>query len=1420
MSRFSQSSLASSAALTSSQSQVDSLVNGFAEEATNWRSLAAMATGSLFYRFGRIGTLALASRAGQAAPLLQAASYGVGLASEVTAFEGSSRLFATLSGDRSNANLWRWSGRGGWGQGLASSFVTFGMLKSAGHLAEGQNVFVQHLFSDLAMVGGHQTAAVFGVMPRPEGSLAEQLLHAEATNLQLGAGMSLMHSLAPGMAAYERSLDLSLQARERATGSSPSRNLLALQHWVEALAEGGEIPESARDHVREVIEGASVAMSVMNPDEKDGPRTGGATGVRPSYGSDGELNTLTDFTPPSDMVWSRDSLPPRNEAYGFEPRIEPPEMLRKISEDAREDLLEILGYTSEQIDRVNKEDLGRGVGEILETYLIHTIVNHFGAPAAQNLLFDDLSPQFQRTVATVDETIGVLEYLRRSNDTEVLAAAENAMGPMTKAIYRDAQEILTRILGPHFPTLDAKTAEGAANVMLRYLRRFHSQEQARAIRRAEEMLANRNPGGAKEFLESILGSGYSLPQGAWGEEVIAPEEAVLSIGSGDMMGLLALLRHRVAPGELSWRTRFLVSARSQEAADEVNQRGTYRQNPNLKNIQINHREDPPIEVVGPQEYKGLTREQLQRSVRVQMLNVPSKKLHEVLTEDYIRNLPEGAVLFEVIGGLIGPENRGVYQPGPNDSASILPYQLIYQALERYGRRDVVVVSGGGYIPGKDLWYGRQVEMVFASRERGGQAPEAELLARLFAGIGYDNGYIRASFTHHQHSTELGKALKNVTTLKAGLDAGRLARRIIDGAVSVVNPQGEYETGIRGPLYQLMEGLLLYNEVGIKPNRVGYKNEVRNDYWRCSDIQMEEVVRVMREAAKVDVNNKRDMTAFLEREIVQNRNKIASTRNPKRGLAQAIVELWRELGSPYEASEVMPEITEEGVFSLKPLLQLYNYRNHPYERRRLNDAFYDLYEAFHPGETLARPPRIGEILREALRGSMPGISVTDLRGALEGRSEESIRWLEGEIEFLQDLRKFASDSPEIHSQLNLLRRLIGVMREGYEIAEIDHNAFGRPPYENTVLLRLQSGGIQKRRNHQVLLRVQGEQIIDRLTNFGMLLRSFEEGSDIRVVLDVEGNIPPVRRAELIDTLQQVIGAFAITLKESIEVELDLRTPRGVQKIVLQPNGGVRHEVSEGYFEALNPLVQRLRASKGGERVTSQFLRSESATPSRLLDHLLKGARVWPILLDYTGGPLHQGIRSALTRPERSTFIGVYSEGKLVEVFNVYRNGDNQPMGHSHSLLSRFAKTAPEQYEHLSAIDYFDGLALPDFLREFDRYMAHSGKANLEYRILPIRSLPLEEALLGNLEGVNPALLWIFLKRPSEEREAMLEQLTPLYERPFSQVRNDAINILLNFLNPFSEAHRGEILADPFYRFFQQHQERQAERAPSPPQNSTP
>src|SRR5215467_8684394 len=242
------SSLSQASVPTAVQSQVDGLVGGFVQQATDWRSLAAMTAGGMTYRLGRVGAMTAGTG--------RLASLGIGLSAEVTAFEMTNRSLSSLTGEtQSNPNLWRWEGQGGIQQGLLSSLVTFGTLKGAGRLAQGENVMVQHLLQDTGMVLGHQVSGAFGITDRPQGTLAEQFLHAETTNLQLGAGMALAHSFAPGVQGLERGLDLSLRSTEgesnlvftqrdrRSQGSSLQIGLRPA--FAAALAEKGrEAPDS------------------------------------------------------------------------------------------------------------------------------------------------------------------------------------------------------------------------------------------------------------------------------------------------------------------------------------------------------------------------------------------------------------------------------------------------------------------------------------------------------------------------------------------------------------------------------------------------------------------------------------------------------------------------------------------------------------------------------------------------------------------------------------------------------------------------------------------------------------------------------------------------------------------------------------------------------------------------------------------------------------------------------------------------------------------------------------------------------------------------------------------------------------------------------------------------------------------------
>jgi diguanylate cyclase (GGDEF)-like protein len=258
------SSLFSTASsLSSTQFQCDNLVSHFVEEAASPTTLAALSVGGLAYRLGRVGVLGLNAGAYCNTPL-RLASIALGLGSEVTAFELTNRALQTFRAigrsplQYQSPNLWSWSGPGGWREGLISSLVTFGMLRGAGFLAREQNIAFQHLLQSGAMVGGHQAIGLLGIVPRPEGTLTEQFLHAEATNLQMSAGAGLVHSLAPGIHAFERGLDLSLT--NHGAGISFERPLHRFQSRSALSAVGETQGESQRPFEEEPLERSNHVM--------------------------------------------------------------------------------------------------------------------------------------------------------------------------------------------------------------------------------------------------------------------------------------------------------------------------------------------------------------------------------------------------------------------------------------------------------------------------------------------------------------------------------------------------------------------------------------------------------------------------------------------------------------------------------------------------------------------------------------------------------------------------------------------------------------------------------------------------------------------------------------------------------------------------------------------------------------------------------------------------------------------------------------------------------------------------------------------------------------------------------------------------------------------------------------------------------
>ncbi len=157
--------------LSSGQIEIDQITNSFASSTCDWRTLTAMSLGGLSFRLGKLASIRLSG----------AFANGVGLFSEVATFRSAEAILRreNLSGAFER-------------KAFLSTALDFALLKGAGNIVQGQNIFFAHAIQSGTMVLGHDLGASLHLVEREEGSLAKRWMMAEATNLQMMAGMNLM----------------------------------------------------------------------------------------------------------------------------------------------------------------------------------------------------------------------------------------------------------------------------------------------------------------------------------------------------------------------------------------------------------------------------------------------------------------------------------------------------------------------------------------------------------------------------------------------------------------------------------------------------------------------------------------------------------------------------------------------------------------------------------------------------------------------------------------------------------------------------------------------------------------------------------------------------------------------------------------------------------------------------------------------------------------------------------------------------------------------------------------------------------------------------------------------------------------------------------------------------------------------------
>lgn len=212
---------ASHAHLTSAQLGMDALSSHFAQGASDYRSVLAMASASFAGQLGRLAaSAALGSRSAFLASALRPA---MGLAAEASAFRATSLLLQSPS----NFSFRKTFESAEW-LGTASDLL---LLQAAGRGFSSQGMLLRHMAQSAAVVLGQELSFRWGRAPSPQGSWAERMTAAEVMNLQLSAGMALGNWLSGGgLEARLRALTLQNQARVARSDALPSA-----RQWVHGL---------------------------------------------------------------------------------------------------------------------------------------------------------------------------------------------------------------------------------------------------------------------------------------------------------------------------------------------------------------------------------------------------------------------------------------------------------------------------------------------------------------------------------------------------------------------------------------------------------------------------------------------------------------------------------------------------------------------------------------------------------------------------------------------------------------------------------------------------------------------------------------------------------------------------------------------------------------------------------------------------------------------------------------------------------------------------------------------------------------------------------------------------------------------------------------------------------------------------------
>lgn len=911
-----------------------------------------------------------------------------------------------------------------------------------------------------------------------------------------------------------------------------------------------------------------------------------------------------------------------------------------------------------------------------------------------------------------------------------------------------------------------------------------------------------------------------------GVDVLSMEEGALSHGWGAMLSFLSLLRHQIKPGGLSWRYQLVTTGTKPTTAERIRTTGHYEEK--IGDNVIHFKEDPFILAVGPDGYGGLSQEAFHRSFRLQFLNLPSVNLHEIFTPDFLKGLPEDTDFVEAIKGLVG-ENRGRFSPGPGQQPSLLPFEFIDEVMRREARGDWGVTHVPGFIPADYLFRGKPVSLAFVGPEQpehSGRSPRAERLAQLFQGG--RNPYLQeVGVSHHRLSSELGGAMKNIAGVIAGFESMAWAGENHGKDLDARAIKSALAFDILEPLEQMLLETLV-NENVIKHGAIKFRSEVMTDLRSCLSLNLEAV-----RALYIELMNSPDVPLYQEdafvdwayKRIISRRKEFAETRNPVMGIILGAAE---ELNSKRGASLSIPKIVEiiaarkilttEGINGLHPFVQRNQYPKHPIHLRWKHPKILKIHNLIHRDQPARPNLEIPAEILDALNEKFIFLEGEKVQQGLEGKNQASIDLLSDELFRYLSLEEMVLEHPDNERlkakrdrQILLLPKILTAMEEGNPEAVYDF-PFYQDPFQLAAQVRLEKTTNEKDQTVQPYysyLRINGPAAMDQLTLLGRYLRSFGEAPQLRLDVDVTGLATRDRamdKHDVVSTLPEILSAFLAHNKDA-KIKLYLNGN------LVVPSHYERVPWDEPvYHQKLEPLLDRINQPlSAGEKGVSAFdIRDQRYATSNLMNNLLKGMAGWGSLMRTYAGPIQRALKAGMTRPEKQTMIGIYSEGRLKEAFMIFRGSDGEAMALNHAVIKKLSEAYPEEYgpegsrypegyRDIDSLHYFNGLPLKEFLESYERLAKKEGEGQLRYRMIELKSLPLELALAAKIPGINPAELHAFLNlAPTESRDNMFRDLENIYEMTPEEGNALTAKILQRYLNPFLEDARETLEGLPHYK----------------------